>query len=271
MNGKFAVRPLSESLAEASNAKRRREEFRRQGEADATKRQRIAEAFRPIYNAPPHPLMVDAQYAAEWAKHTGQAIVDFVAVVNAKGYLDKLLALKSIKDDNGDEWALGLFQVASSGDKQKTIEAVKQIQAVAPNYSWAVRMFNNNDLLLRLLDGNDPNAVSAPVEPTVNDKPVWNRDTGKLIVAGELAKRVKNLGIAKNVIKILDVFQESGWPPKIDDPLPGTREPDRRARLGDAINSLNDGIVGIRFSRDGTAEGITWELAPSLSPPPTLP
>jgi hypothetical protein len=95
--------------------------------------------------------------------------------------------------------------------------------------------------------------------------PDWDRATGKLTIAGTLAKQIRNLaqkGQPTNVVRILDAFTELGWPDRIDDPLPGVSlDSDRNRRLTSAVESLNDRISGMRFCRDGTADGIRWERA----------
>lgn len=61
---------------------------------------------------------------------------------------------------------------------------------------------------------------------------------------------------------ILAAFQEEGWPPRIDDPLPGRAEQDPKRRLNNAIKKLNGCRLArvIRFSGDGTGEGVKWKL-----------
>jgi len=81
----------------------------------------------------------------------------------------------------------------------------------------------------------------------------WDRTNGRLTIDGKLAKTIKNLGPAKNVTLILDAFQELGWPDRIDDPLPNGAD---SQRLKDTLDSLNDNLVCLRFSRDGTGKGI---------------
>lgn len=83
-------------------------------------------------------------------------------------------------------------------------------------------------------------------------RPSWDRDTGNLTYAGEVVKRIRNLSIAKNVVMVLNVFEEEGWPPRILDPLPSNKK-------ADALRSLNNQLMRIRFRADGTGEGILWE------------
>ena len=103
-------------------------------------------------------------------------------------------------------------------------------------------------------------AAAAPTTPppTPTNVPVWDRETGKLTFNGRLCKQILNLAHAKNVCTLLNVFQEEGWPTRIDDPLPGALA----KRLGDTIASLNKKLVGLRFFRDGTGKGIRWEIVP---------
>jgi hypothetical protein len=90
--------------------------------------------------------------------------------------------------------------------------------------------------------------------------PAWNRDTGELTIDGTLATRIKNIGIAVNVVRILDEFAELGWPVRIGDPLPRlASDSERNTRLRETVKSLNDGIGGMRFRHDGTTNGIVWE------------
>jgi hypothetical protein len=115
--------------------------------------------------------------------------------------------------------------------------------------------------------GGDP---SGNREPPAG--PHWNRDNGNLTVSGKLAKRIRNIksnGSDNNVVRILDAFQESNWPNRIDDPLPFAPEGKRKQRRTDTINSLNDNLVGMRFRADGSTEGFCWEpdSSPSMNAP----
>ena len=60
---------------------------------------------------------------------------------------------------------------------------------------------------------------------------------------------------------ILSCFQESGWPVRIDDPLPPQAEQDSKRRLSDTIKCLNRKQVAplMHFRGDGTGEGVIWE------------
>lgn len=92
-------------------------------------------------------------------------------------------------------------------------------------------------------------------------KPRWSRF--ELQIGDWLVMRLTPR--ASNQIKILDAFQEEGWPPVIDDPLPGCPGTDRQKRLRNAIQRLNHGQVVKRllFHANGSGDGIRWELSPA--------
>jgi hypothetical protein len=68
---------------------------------------------------------------------------------------------------------------------------------------------------------------------------------------------------------VLSVFQEEGWPSRIDDPLPPVPEGCAKDRLRDTIRRLNASQKNqlIRFHGDGTGEGVLWEV---VDHPPTV-
>jgi hypothetical protein len=61
---------------------------------------------------------------------------------------------------------------------------------------------------------------------------------------------------------ILAAFEEESWPPRIDDPLPPRNDLSPKRRLQETIKSLNRNQSHplIRFSGDGNAQGVLWEL-----------
>lgn len=103
-----------------------------------------------------------------------------------------------------------------------------------------------------------PPAAVAPPEPPRH--PEWDDELCELWYGGQLLKRIRGRKVAKNVIKVLDAFQEEGWPRHILDPLPKGAD---SKRLHDTISSLNEGLELIHFRADGNGEGFCWEMAPS--------
>lgn len=87
-------------------------------------------------------------------------------------------------------------------------------------------------------------------------KPSWDGERRELSFAGEICKAFKQP--APNQTRILETFEESGWPARIDDPispLPGSVQ---RQRLADAVRGLKKNGV-IHFELDGTGEGVVWD------------
>jgi hypothetical protein len=100
-------------------------------------------------------------------------------------------------------------------------------------------------------------ASPPPPADTKADRPEWNRGRGQLLFRGNVVKRAR-VGIAKNVVMVLDSFQELDWQERVDDPLPEGRN---QQRLHETIKSLNRGLNGLRFHADGKGQGFVWEPA----------
>lgn len=93
-------------------------------------------------------------------------------------------------------------------------------------------------------------------------KPTWFGDRRELCFGTVVVKRFRRP--APNQETILAVFQEEGWPVRIDDPLTKRGERDSAQCLHDTINHLNrnQAIPLVRFFGDGTGKGVRWELRP---------
>jgi hypothetical protein len=115
----------------------------------------------------------------------------------------------------------------------------------------------------KMLNGEPASSVTA-----VSDKsqiksvrrPLWDCDRRELRVGQRIVKQFKLP--SSNQELVLMVFQEEGWPARIDDPLPPQTDRDPRQRLRDTIKSLNrhqkDHLIS--FRGDGTGKGILWEF-----------
>ena len=92
-------------------------------------------------------------------------------------------------------------------------------------------------------------------------KPEWNAERRELRYDGRLVKRFVTASPCQ--IKILEAFEEEGWPGVIDDPLSpeGERLPPDRLRA--TIYQLNQHQENelIRFRGNGTGKAIVWEPA----------
>ncbi len=89
--------------------------------------------------------------------------------------------------------------------------------------------------------------------------PHWDAESRELSVNGYMVKRFR--WQASNQERVLNAFEEEGWPRRIDDPLPPHPDQDSKRRLSDTIKCLNRKQANsrIRFRGDGTGEGIVWE------------
>jgi hypothetical protein len=90
--------------------------------------------------------------------------------------------------------------------------------------------------------------------------PHWDRDRHELRVGSLLIKQFKLP--SPNQEMILMALEEEGWAPRIDDPLPASRDMNAKQRLHDAIKNLNRNQKNrlMRFMGDGTGQGVRWEL-----------
>ena len=90
--------------------------------------------------------------------------------------------------------------------------------------------------------------------------PVWDAGLHELRLGRRIIKRFRCPAPAQELI--LAVYEEEGWPPKIDDPLPMTSGIDPKRRLHQTIRNLNRAQRphGIHFSVNGNGQSIRWEL-----------
>jgi hypothetical protein len=90
--------------------------------------------------------------------------------------------------------------------------------------------------------------------------PKWDDQRRQLRVGIDVVKEFKLP--SPNQETVLMAFEEDGWPPRIDDPLPPLPQLDPRRRLHDTIKALNrkQKTTLLRFMGDGSGEGIRWEF-----------
>lgn len=94
---------------------------------------------------------------------------------------------------------------------------------------------------------------------TESMRPYWDSERRVLTFNGKTVKHFK--WAAENQEAILSVFEEEGWPFRIDDPLNPSPEQDSKRRLSDTIKCLNRKQLNalIHFRGDGSGEGVLWE------------
>lgn len=88
--------------------------------------------------------------------------------------------------------------------------------------------------------------------------PRWDPLKREFSYGGKLLKRFRRS--APNQERLLAAFEESGWPQRIDDPLPVDAEIVPAQRLHDTIKQLNRTLVEplLHFHGDGTGRGVCW-------------
>lgn len=93
--------------------------------------------------------------------------------------------------------------------------------------------------------------------------PQWDQDRHQFRLGEVVVKEFKLPAL--NQETVLTAFEEEGWPPSIDDPLPPSPGIDPKRRLHDTIKNLNRNQKQqiVRFMGDGTGQGIRWELVAS--------
>lgn len=108
--------------------------------------------------------------------------------------------------------------------------------------------------------------VSGPAKRKALE-PSWDAQRQELWYGGKLVKQYRIP--SPNQVAILAAFEEESWPARIDDPLPQHFEIDPRRRLNDTIRNLNRSRINllIRFSGDGSGQGILWEPEGGVSRP----
>jgi hypothetical protein len=108
-------------------------------------------------------------------------------------------------------------------------------------------------------------------ETPVRCVPRWDAERRTLWLGNVLVKRFRLE--AKSQELILAAFEEEGWRPHLDDPLPPRVEVDPRRRLHDTIKRLNRHQVQplVRFQGDGSGRGVRWTLVVDLPSPVAAP
>jgi hypothetical protein len=116
------------------------------------------------------------------------------------------------------------------------------------------------EALATMTDGPASAAMVGSSEAVL--RPRWDKVVRELWWGELLVKRF--LTRANSQEMLLDVLEEEGWPPRIDDPLPRDMGQDAAQRLHDAIRSLNRNQVHavLMVRRDGTGEGVLWSERP---------
>ena len=102
--------------------------------------------------------------------------------------------------------------------------------------------------------------VSPSPCPSQCPSPIWDRDRRELRLGNLLVKQFK--WPAENQERVLNAFQEEGWPQRIDDPIMPDPKICPKRRLHDTLKCLNRKQVNevIKFRGDGTGKGVLLEI-----------
>jgi len=144
----------------------------------------------------------------------------------------------------------------------KRVHRIDNKQAIAwlVRYGYEIPSDMDDMVVESSFKPGDPKLVDGEKHDRVI--PSWYKDRGELTFQSKIIKRIRSVSVAKNVVLILDAFQEENWPDRIDDPLSPSKE---QQRLHEAIKRLNNNLEMIRFRADGTGQGILWELIAPVS------
>jgi len=97
--------------------------------------------------------------------------------------------------------------------------------------------------------------ISDPKSQISTVRPRWDRQRRELWFGQRLCIRFERVPVDQG--RILDAFEEQGWPDRTDDPL-------RRGILRDTMKnlqkSLRDADAPIKFGGDGSGKAVTWRL-----------
>lgn len=85
----------------------------------------------------------------------------------------------------------------------------------------------------------------------------WDRDLGRLTFDGQTIRNIKVFKIPSNVERILNAFQQAGWPSSVLNPLDDPLDPEK---LHQAIKELNKYKKYVRFSARGGASFVVWTI-----------
>jgi hypothetical protein len=196
---------------------------------------------------------------------------------NVWDFAVELSWLRRLKVTNSDlRWLVGsglvdhAIETTSRGDVERSFQILPRV--VFSKRTCFV-LTSKGAILSRSIWGVDGNVIEhrpttfradatllsiAPQAEFVTPK--WDRDRQELRVGNQVVKRFRVPAASQEAI--LAAFEEEAWPPRIDDPLPPRSEQSPKRRLQETIKSLNRNQrhTLIRFSGDGNAQGVLWEL-----------
>jgi hypothetical protein len=109
--------------------------------------------------------------------------------------------------------------------------------------------------------------IPLPVSPPRPAAPKWDRDRRELRVGLIVVKQFKLPSAGQEAI--LTAFEETSWPPRIDDPVSLRDGSMRNGRLQETIRLLNKNQKRslVRFAGDSNGQCVCWEFCDESAAP----
>lgn len=143
------------------------------------------------------------------------------------------------------------YEIANSSENKKKAQA-DQNKTMSPHHGSPIGQSNESEKV--------DTQLGASSRPHLPVKPVWDRERRELRLGEIVVKRFK--WPAENQEMVLNAFEDSGWPPRIDNPLVDHPSICPKRRLHDTLKCLNRKQVNelIKFRGDGTGLGVLLEI-----------
>jgi hypothetical protein len=182
----------------------------------------------------------------------------------------ELAVLREAKLSNSDlRWLVGVGYVEHALEITGPADRTRQFRRTPlVNFSDATCLVLTPSGVAAARDACATEPMLAQDKPAANcrivvpedTRPKWDDQRRQLRVGADVVKEFKLP--SPNQETVLMAFEEDGWPPRIDDPLPPLPQLDPRRRLHDTIKALNrkQKSLLLRFMGDGSGEGIRWEF-----------
>ncbi len=148
-------------------------------------------------------------------------------------------------------------EITTADDARRRFRPVKNL-AFLPGTCFVLAPAG--EACLRAARSETPRIVSRnPRLSLVAEEQPRCRTREALFLGQRLVKRFRVP--AANQERVLNAFEEEGWPDRILDPLPPLGDQDPKRRLSDTIRALSHNQVEplLRFHGDGTGQGVLWE------------
>jgi hypothetical protein len=215
----------------------------------ARRHDRVHAPHAPNALAPPPSAMAPLVEAYRCAQSMGQDVWEFAVEIRC--------LREAAMTHNHLRWLLAQGWIAQALDKSQPSRHRRTLRRVA-NLSLS-------ESACFVLTETGFQFSECHAEPPANGqlegaRPSWDAMHRELRVGPVVVKRFKQA--APNQQTILDAFEEEGWPPFIDDPLPPQPDQDVKRRLHYTIDNLNRAYEQplLHFYAGGNGQRIGWRV-----------